>query len=127
MRLLLNKHLINISDNLIPYGYYVVDENLKWVSLKSDGSYKLFSVLNDRLDSLINDLKSIGEFDTYAFKQCTPILLMSCGYEEDTELGVSFRVVNITTQENHNILTKPKEPKNVRIINHQTNKTKKLF
>lgn len=127
MKLLLYKHLINYPDELQPTCYYVIDNCLKWVLFKnSDSLYFLYSIMNDTIDECLMSTDSFNTVDTYAFTKWSP-LIMSCTWKLLNDNNTHIREVTLKTGINSTIPTKPKPSKNINIINHTPNKTKKLF
>ena len=125
MEYLFNKYLKEIPESFNISCYYIIDNSLRYISLKEDNLYFLHYVDNIEIGEVILSSDNEMTFDSFVLSKNLPILSQKSSYEniDDT----TSRVVSIETAKgNYNFIKrKPATEKNIIVRN--SNGQKKLF
>ena len=122
MDYLFREVLPKIPENYTIQTYYIVNENLKYVSLLKGDTYYLGYVDTDHIGDFIIDSKIEGDLDYYVIKENYPVLKVSSSYKD------SLRVVEISTDILDSKVTKKKRSSDKEILTrYSTSKRPKLF
>lgn len=117
--LLLNTHLNNIPYYITILTYYIINEDIKYISMldNNTGKYTICAIEDYQIvdDVFVDDTPN--NFDNIIRDSCDNILSLSCYHDNDDK-----RIVKIKTNGYHNILLRRKETKP--IINNVVVNTK---
>ena len=105
--------------------YYIVDDHLKYVSLKNNKSFYLYSIDSDVLGKELRDSENELTLDCYVLESSKPIIKQESKYE--SVLDKIIRVVRIKTGFGNPLARKPKQTTERSIITRYISKKKKLF
>jgi hypothetical protein len=125
MESLLKYELKDIPDNYELKCYYIVDNDLQYVSLSEDGYLYLHFVDTNQVGETIMYSTSHGDLDKYVYNINKPIVSMKCSYDIVNEK--ESRVVRIVSVSGNPKCRKHKEVSERTVYNRYQNKGKKLF
>ena len=111
-----------VPENYTIKTYYIINENLKYVSLLKGDTYYLGYVDTDYIGDFIVDSNIEGNLDYYVIKENLPILRISSKYKD------SYRIVEIITDIlNSKIIKKKKNSDKEKLIRFSVSNRTKLF
>lgn len=125
MDYLFNKSIKDIPKAYTISCYYIIDEHLKYVSLKNNNVFYLHIINADSLGELLQNNDNEMFFDMYVLLNNKPIQTQKSGYEN--VLDKLKRVVTIKTIFNNPLSRKSKKSQEDNIITRYITNRKKLF
>ena len=125
MDYLFNKSIKDIPKAYTISCYYIIDEHLKYVSLKNNDVFYLHIINADSLGELLQNNDNEMFFDMYVLLNNQPIQSQESRYEN--VFDKIKRVITIKTMFNNPLSRKNKETQNSNIISRYITNRKKLF
>ena len=123
MDYLLNKVLTKVPEPYMISCYYIIDQHLKFVSLKDVEYFYFHYVDSYKVGELIFKSANEYEFDSYVLKTSKPIILQRSYMEKDTDI----RIVEVTSRSGNPMIIKKKQEQPKKIITRYQSNGKKLF
>lgn len=125
MDFLFNKTLTNVPDKSYISSYYIIDDDLRYVSVRYSEKYNLHYVDNTEVGEMIKDDSIEGVLDYFVITLNAPIESQISTFERVDDLD--SRVVRTTTLNGNNKIIKHKHAKKRDVlIRHKTSR-RKLF
>lgn len=125
MDYLFNTTLKNIPKSYTISCYYIVDDNLKYISLKNNNTFFLYSVDSDSLGTELKESSNELQFDCHVLNASKPVVTQKSCYEKI--LDKIFRVVRVKSSFHNPLSRKPKQTTDKTILNRYITNKKKLF
>lgn len=121
MDYIFNNVITNISDNEFISCYYIVDDDLKYISIYDSDIYYLHYIDNTDMGELIMQSGFEGELDYNVLKLSSPIEFQISTFEKDA------RIVKIKTLSGNAKILKQKKSTHRTVLIRNTTKRNRLF
>jgi hypothetical protein len=125
MDYLFNNIIINQTDKYYITCYYIVDDNLRYVSIKDCDMFYLHYVDTDEIGESFEESNNEGDLDYKVIELNSPILSQTSTIGNINNKDI--RIVKTVTVSGNNRIIKPKQSSDRNIIKRYKSNQNKLF